>query len=314
MARLSDVPKVMRGVGPLEFAKRVWNEIVDDSLFVWASALAYAWLFAVFPFFIFLLTLLPYLPPEAKEHAEGPMRDAIAVLPAAAAKTVWENVQNVMHQPHTGLLSTGILITIWAASGGMNMTMSALDRVYDVAKPQPFYRQRPIAVVLTIVVATLILAVLILLPVTTVITHFIRAHQIALLSRGMLIAIDVARYSLALVLMFAVLATIYHFGPRVKQRFRPITPGAVFTIAVWLLLGFLFRLYVNKFGKYDQTYGTVGGVAILLLFFYIDAVVLLIGAEINSEIDFALGITRGSLDFRRPSPSRAHEDDSHATP
>ncbi len=217
-----------------------------------------------------------------------------------------------MHQPHTGLLSTGILVTIWAASGGMNMTMSALDRVYDVAKPRPFYKQRPVAVVMTIVVATLIVAVLILLPIGTVVTHFIRDHQIAYVSQGMLLGLNIARYSAALVLMIAVLAIMYHFGPRVRQRFHAITPGAVFTITVWLALGFLFRLYVNKFGKYDRTYGTVGGVAILLLFFYIDAVVLLVGAEINSEIDFGLGIVRGSLDFRAPQLRRDSEDSAEA--
>jgi membrane protein len=317
MARLKDVPRVMARVGPWEFTKRVWKEMIDDSVFVWASALAYAWLFAIFPFFIFLLTLVPYLPPAAKNQAEGPIHQAIAqMLPNKAADLVWQNIYNVMHQPRTGLLSTGILITIWAASGGMNMTMSALDRIYDVAKPRRFYHQRPVAVLLTIVVATLILAVLILLPVTTIVTNILRGTQFAseerlvLISRGMLLALNVARYSLALVLMLAVLAIIYHFGPRVKQHFRAISPGAVFTIAVWMLLGFTFRIYVNKFGKYDKTYGTVGGVAILLLFFYIDALVLLVGAEINSEIDFAMGVTRGSLDFRRP-PS-AHEPEDYA--
>src|SRR2546421_2400024 len=143
MARLRDVPRVFSRLGPWEFAKRVWKEMTEDSLFVWASALAYAWLFAIFPFFIFLLTLMPYLPAAAKDHAEGPIHDSInQMLPAKAADLVWQNIYKVIHEPHTGLLSTGILITIWAASGGMNMTMSALDRIYDVPKPRPFYRHR----------------------------------------------------------------------------------------------------------------------------------------------------------------------------
>jgi membrane protein len=308
MARLRDVPRVIATVGPWEFTKRVWKEISDDSVFVWSAALAYAWLFAIFPFFIFLLTLLPYLPARVKDQAEAPMHEAVFMLPEKAASLVWQNVLSVMHQPHTGLLSTGILITIWAASGGMNMTMAALDRCYDVAKPRPFYVQRPLAIVLTVVVATLVLAVLILLPIGTVVTHFIERHEIALISRGMLIALNVARYSLALVLMLGVLMIMYHYGTQVKQRLRAVSPGAVFTITVWMLLGLAFRFYVNRFGKYDQTYGTVGGVAILLLFFYIDAVVLLVGAEINSEIDFALGVPRGSLDFRTPIPCREPED------
>jgi membrane protein len=95
----------------------------------------------------------------------------------------------------------------------------------------------------------------------------------------------VARYGLALMLMLAIVAVIYHFGPNIKQRWKFITPGSVFTVGVWLLLGVVFRVYVDRFGKYGETYGAVGGVIILLFFFYLDALVLLVGAEINSEVD-----------------------------
>ena len=96
---------------------------------------------------------------------------------------------------------------------------------------------------------------------------------------------QIGRYGLALTLCFGVVSVIYHFGPNIKQKWRLLTPGSVFTVMVWLGLGVLFRLYVDKFGKYGETYGAVGGVIILLFFFYLDALVLLVGAEINSEID-----------------------------
>jgi hypothetical protein len=91
---------------------------------------------------------------------------------------------------------------------------------------------------------------------------------------------------------------LYHFGPAVKHRFHWITPGAVFCILVWVALGLVFKLYVERFVNYNKTYGTVGGAAVMLLFFYIDAAVLLWGAEINSEIDFeVLKVQRGSRNF-----------------
>jgi membrane protein len=93
---------------------------------------------------------------------------------------------------------------------------------------------------------------------------------------------------------------MYNHGIAVKQRWRIFTPGAIFTILVWIVLGVTFRWYVNSFGKesYHRTYGTVGGVAVLLLFFYLDALVIMIGAEINSEIDYeVLGVERGCRDF-----------------
>jgi hypothetical protein len=98
---------------------------------------------------------------------------------------------------------------------------------------------------------------------------------------------QLVRHLLALMFLVWVVALVYHYGPNVKQKFHLLTPGVIFTVAVWIVLGFTFRFYVDRFGKFGQTYGAVGGVIILLFFFYLDALVLLIGAEINSEIDAA---------------------------
>jgi membrane protein len=309
MACLRDVPRAFKAVSPWKFVVRVWKEMTEDTVFVWAAALAYAWLFAVFPFFIFLLSLIPYLPARVKDQAGEAIQNAISQLPSETANMVWQNVYKVMHQTHTGLLSIGILITVWAASGGMNMTMAALDRVYDVPRARPFWKQRPLAVLLTIVVATLIVLVLVLLPIGTAVTRFVLAHDIPYVTRyistPMIWTWNIARYLLAVLLLMSTVSITYYFGPSVKQRFHILTPGGVFTIAMWLILGVLFRLYVDKYGRYDKTYGTVAGVAILLLFFYIDALVLLIGAEINSEIDFAIGVPRGSTNFKQPATQDA---------
>jgi membrane protein len=118
--------------------------------------------------------------------------------------------------------------------------------------------------------------------------------------KGILWLWNGARYLLAGLLSFTVVAIMYYYGISVKQRWRVFSPGAIFSIAVWALLGLAFRWYVDSFGKdnYNRTYGTVGGVAVLLLFFYLDALVLMIGAEINSEIDYeVLGVERGCRDF-----------------
>jgi membrane protein len=194
----------------------------------------------------------------------------------------------------------GLGVAIWAASGGMSMTMAALDKCYELEAGRPFYKQRPLAVLLTIVVAALILAVVVLLPIGTALkTWLIQREYITASDVVWIVLFDIVRWLLALLFMVTSLMLIYHFGPSVKHRFHWITPGATFCLVVWLLLGLAFRLYVAKFGSYEKTYGTVGGVAILLLFFYIDALVLLVGAEINSEIDFeVLKVKRGTRDFR----------------
>jgi len=300
MARLADIGTVFSSLGPLGFAKKVWEQVVEDNLFTWASALAYSWLFAVFPFLIFILSLLPYLPERYKDQAKAEIGHFVQQLPGPAARTVWDNVESVLNKPKSGLLLTGLAVAVWAASGGMATTMGALDKCYELEQGRPFYQQRPLAVLLTLIVASLILAVVVLLPVGT-------AFRTWLIGRGYInesnfvfvMLFDIVRFALALLFMVTSLTLVYHFGPSVKHKFHWLTPGALFCVVVWILLGLFFRLYVQKFGRYEQTYGTVGGVAVLLLFFYVDALVLLIGAEINSEIDFAvLKIKRGTRDFR----------------
>jgi len=350
MARLRDVPSVLRHCGPWTFFKRLHKEINEDNLFTWASALAYSWLFAIFPFMLFLLTLIPLLKQEWKEEAVRRINQALVQLPEDAYRTVQgfikPKLDQLLYDPPKGIWTVGLLITIWAASGGMAATMAAMDKCYDVPETRPIWVHRPVAVGLTIIVATLILAVIVLIPIGTIVTNTLidwadqtqrmlhvspmrsaapaetadaeydeeeesdeapttasaatapstreattqaaRATRVVAAQsefRLFLVVWQITRFALALLLMLTVVALIYHFGPNVKQKWRLLTPGSVFTVSVWILLGVAFRQYVDRFGKYGETYGAVGGAIILLFFFYLDALVLLIGAEINSEVD-----------------------------
>ena len=342
MPRLRDLPRAVRATGVLPFLKKVWHEIGDDNLWTWASALAYSWLFAIFPFFLVLLSLIPTLKYEWRVEAKDQINAAIQQLPHEAKVTVQEYIQprldRLMFEKSptiTIIWIVGLAATLWAASGGMAMTMSAMDRCYDVERARPFYKQRPLAVGLTLIVATFILTVVVLIPIGTMVTNYLTQGTEKLLLSATkigkpaqphetpkqikeqtqttmpvttqaavavaaemveqpgkfalwIVLWQVARYGLALLLIFWVVALVYHFGPNVRQRFRILTPGAVFTVAMWLLMGAAFRIYVDRWGKYGETYGAVGGVIILLFLFYMDALILLIGAEINSEVDCAL--------------------------
>ena len=380
MARLRDVPRVIRTVGPVAFPMRVVQQVFNDNLLTWAAAMAYSWLFALFPFLIFLLSLLPLLPDQVRLNIAGGINNTIETqLPGQAGDTVRQTVGpllgvargegDLLPEPQdevtlttgevikgnlrideatdefvviysdrigrekidradiaeggirteeevaaeqedaqvgatvvnnwSGLLSLGLLITLFAASGGMNMTMSALDQCYDIAKPRPFWKQRLIAIGLTLVVGTLVVAVLVLLPITSIVLAFLQGDWLAE-SWLTVLALNVSRYALALSLLILTLGLVYHFGPSLRRRFHLITPGAVFTLAGWMLTGYAMSTYVTSFGgseNYTKTYGAVGGIIILLLLFYVDALILMIGAELNSEIDFAtLGVARPDAD------------------
>jgi membrane protein len=374
MAQLRDVPKVLRSVGVIGFGKRVYHQMQEDQVLVWAAALAYSWLFAIFPFLIFLLTLTPYLPDRYTEPAVDQITEWVdQYFPTQVAQTVNAEVQRVVRHRAEGLLSIGLLITIWVASGGMSMTMYALDKCYDIDQGRSYVKHRAVAIGLTLAVATMIILVVILMPVSTALLAWLRlrAEDVGIMiwvnrvaryatavvimlfmlaalffigprrrrrytRRGAAIGlglvvliffiagymtkpagvplsiwfsseqrlvwsfafilIDTLRYAAAMVLLMLVLAVVYYFGPSIRHRFHILTPGALFSFTIWLLLILAFRYYVNNFAweSYQRMYGTVGLAALLLLFFYVDAVVLLVGAEINSEIDFAvIGIPSG---------------------
>jgi membrane protein len=284
MARLRDFPRALRIAGPIRFTTSIWREIGEDNLYTLAAAVAYAWLFAVFPFLIFLLTLTAYVPEHKKIEATKYVHDALhRIMTDDAADTIESNVKAVLDQPKTGLLSLGLAVTLYIASGGMAMTMSTLDAAYDVPSARPFYIQRPLALLLTVVLATLILIVFVLLPVGTAWTYWLEKNHV--LPDASHLLLTVLRYVVSVLLLFLILALLYKFAPNVKQKFTFLSPGAVFTILVWFLLAWIFRFYINRFSHYDKTYGALGGVAIVLLFFYVDALVLLIGAEINHEVE-----------------------------
>lgn len=356
MARLTDAVPVIRAVGGLKFAKVVLREVNEDNLFTWAAALAYSWLFAIFPFFIFLLSLLPLMPQQMKNEADKQINRAVDKLGHEAADTLHGYLDPKLHQllynPPRGVLTFGLLIALWAASGGMAMTMAALDLAYEVQNKRPFYVNRAIAITMTLVAATLIILVIALLPIGTLITNKLTTSTDRLLGHTpatqparldqtpadvsatspaatraaatqsaivdpvshpeeftmFLILWQISRYVLALALLVCTASMIYHFGPRVKRKFHLLTPGVVFSVSVWIMLGMLFRVYVDRFGKYGETYGAVGGVIILLFFFYLDALVLLIGAEIDSEIEFALKKMTGGPEPTDPELIKAEAE------
>jgi membrane protein len=161
---------------------------------------------------------------------------------------------------------------------------------------------------MTFVVMLMMLLVACLLPIGSTVREWVVARGLFKVHHEVFVIFDIVRWVLALAFMICVLALVYYKGPSIKHHFTWLTPGAVFTILVWVILGLGFRMYMDRIGEqsYAKTYGALGGVAILLLLFYIDALVLLIGAEINSEIDFeVLKVRRGTRDLRRAEDADA---------
>src|SRR5262245_1658906 len=133
MASLKDFPQVVRQVGFINLARKVWAEVQKDLIFTWASALAYAWIFAIVPFLVFLLSMAPYLSWSTKEKAIQAVSNVVYNrMGGEAGYMIVSGLENIMNEQRGGLLSIGLVLALWGASGGTAMTMGALDKAYSV--------------------------------------------------------------------------------------------------------------------------------------------------------------------------------------
>lgn len=313
MASLGDVLPVVREVGVWTLTRRVVKETLDDHVFVYASALSYAWLFAFFPMLVFLISLLPYLPVEAREAGQNLIFEAIRRnFPPETAHWILENtrlkmvIESTLNARRGAILSVSLVVALYAASNGISAIMTALDRCYDIDKGRPFYRSKPLSLLLTVVLTGLVLVVMTLIPVGSFIRNQIVAQGLRVpfteieLKNWMVLVFDWARHAIGLTASFAILSIIYNFCPTVRMRWNLVSPGAVVCFVFWVAIGLGFKFYLAKTGgtTYSQTFGPAAGLAILLLMFYLYGVVLLVGAELNSEIDFVrLKVPPGTRDF-----------------
>jgi membrane protein len=270
------------GLSVKEFARRVIAEIQKDDCFVFAAALAYYFLFALFPFFLFLTALLAYLPlPDLM----GPIMDYLSrVMPGEALGLIQENLQAIASQPRGGLLSFGILAALWTSSSAIVGIADALNHAYNVEEGRPFWKLRGMAILLTIGLSIFMISSIVLLMFGPQIGRWLA--DFVGLGDVFEIAWNILRWPLILFMVITAIALIYYFAPDVEQSWKWITPGSVFAVTLWLLASLGFSYYVNNFGEYDKTYGTIGAIIVLLTWMYVSGLVILIGGEINAEIEF----------------------------
>jgi membrane protein len=274
---------MLGGLKLKELVKRTWRETNEDNVFGRAAELAYYFLLALFPMLIFLTSLVGFLP--------GAQENIIGAIGKAAPPQVMDLVRQFMHDVvenrSGGLLSLGILGTIWAASNGVSSVMDTLNTAYDAKEARSFIKMRLVAIGLTVALSVLVVGGTVLIMFGDRFAEWLGG---ALgVGAAFTAAWKVFDYILGLALLFFGIQLIYYFGPNVKQEWRWITPGAIFAVAGLIVSSLAFSLYIRYAPDYSATYGSLGAVIILLLWLYLLGVVLLIGGEINSEIEHAAG-------------------------
>jgi membrane protein len=266
------------GLTAWELTKRTWSETNEDNVFGSAAELAYYFLLALFPMLIFLTSLVGFMPDAQQRifHALG------QVMPGEAMRLVDQTIHDVVQNRSGGLLSFGVLGTLWAASGGAAAVMNTLNVAYDAQEKRSFWKVRLIALGLTIMLALLVVGGAVLIMFGDRFSEW-TAQRFGF-GTAFTVAWGVLDYLLGLALLFLGIQLIYYFGPNIKQQWRWITPGAVFAVLSLIATSLLLSLYLRYGPSYSATYGSLGAVVVLMLWFYLLGAIVLIGGEINSEI------------------------------
>jgi membrane protein len=272
---------------PLSWAdifKRTFKEaFFEDNCLGLAAQLAYYFFFALFPALLFLLALASYFPIETL--VDDMFRTLGGVVPPEVLSIITDQITKISQGEQTGLLTFGMLATLWSSSAAMTAIIDTLNSAYDVEEGRPWWKVRLIAISLTIGVALFILLSFALVVVGPQLAESI-ANRTAL-GGAFEWTWKILQWPVVVAFASGGIALIYYFAPDVEQDWVWLTPGSVFATVIWLLASLGFRYYVTNMSTYVETYGAIGGVMVLMLWFYISGLAILLGAEMNAEIEHA---------------------------
>ena len=267
-------------------AKRVWKEIQDDEILGRAAELSYYFLLALFPFLIFLTSVIGLILGSGTGTRQMLFEYLARVMPPSAYQLISTTMIEVSNASSGGKISFGLLAALWAASNGMGAISTTLNSAYDVKETRPWWKQRLTVIVLTMALSVLIISALILVVAGGWISEWLAATFG--LGSTFPLAWKIIQWPVILFCMILAFALIYYFAPDLHdQKWQWLTPGSAIGVALWLLVSIAFRIYLQFFDSYSATYGSIGAVIILMLWLYFTGTAVLIGGEINSEIEHA---------------------------
>ena len=279
--REAERPSQIPPRGWFAILRRVMAEVKEDNVSLLAAGVAFYAMLAIFPAIIALVTVYGMVADPAE--VESQVGEFAKGLPSGADQLITEQLRNVVNAGEQALsigLALSLLAVLWSASGGVQGLVKSLNLVYDERETRGFLKLRGLSLLLTlgaIVVAVVALALITVFPAVI--------DDLGLGEAGELAA-SIGRWVILALLVLVALAVLYRYAPdRANPRWRWVSWGAVVALVLWLLGSFGFSWYVDNFGKYNQTYGALAAVIILLLWLYLSAFAVLLGAEFDAEIE-----------------------------
>ena len=296
-----DVDRDREPSGPTELRGRSWTgalkrtvrEAKDDNLTDHAAALTYYGLLSLFPALVVLVALLGVFGTYPK--TTNALLDIVRDLgPASAVDTLRKPIEGVVRNKGGAgaLLGVGLLFAVWSASSYIGAFMRASNEIYEVEEGRRFWMLRPLQIAITILMvlgtALVALAIVVTGPLASSIGNVLGIGDTAVTIW------NIAKWPVLVLVVLTMIAFLYYAAPNVRQpAFRWITPGSIVALVVWLLVSIGFGIYVANFGKYNSTYGSLGGVVIFLIWLWLTNLAILFGAEFNAELERSRELEQG---------------------
>jgi membrane protein len=265
-----------------ELTKRTIKEFSADDVLGLAAQMAYYFLFALAPAIVCVIAVTSYLPFSSIQELISSLS---GFAPPDVVQILRDQLANIAQGEHGGALTLGFLLALWSSSAAMVSIIGALNRAYDLEEARPWWKVRLTAILLTIGVALFVVLAFAFIVIGP--TFIDRVASMVGLGPTFATVWNIARWPVALALVALGIGLVYYFAPDAEQDWEWITPGAVVATVLWLVASLGFKFYVANFGNYNESYGSLGGVIIMMLWFYISAVAILLGAEMNAEIEHA---------------------------
>jgi len=280
-------------------AKRAATEFSEDNLSDWAAALTYYGLLSIFPALIALVSIVGLFA-DPQTTAQKITQIVTQIGPSSGAQTFSGPIKSITsNQSAAGILFVvGLVGALWSASGYVGAFMRASNVIWETPEGRPIWKLRPLQMLVTLLIVVLVAVLALALVLTGPIVDAV-AGPLGISSTATTIW-DIAKWPVMLAIVITIIAVLYYSTPNVKLRgFKWVTPGSVVAVVIWLIASAAFAFYVANFGSYDKTYGTLGGVVVMLLWLWITNLALLFGHELNAERERSIEIEEGTLRAER---------------
>jgi membrane protein len=283
----AEVP-LAQDLGVVDFFKLTFKEVGEDHVSAFAGNLTYKTLFAIFPFFTFLLSLLGLF--NATELVNSMIDYLSTVMPKGASNFIGGQLKSIASSQAESAFTLSAIISIalalWGVSGAFRSIMEAMNVMYEVEEDRPFWKVYGLSIFMSLAAVILMVSAFGIVIFGGSIGGGL-AQAIGL-DRVFQIVWSIVQWPIVACIVLFTFALIYFFAPAAKQKFTWISPGAVLAFVFWLIFSLLFSFYVGNFGSgsYNETYGSLAGVIILMLYVYYSAFIMLVGAEMNQVIEW----------------------------